>query len=57
MTLASDTFNLAVAAATVLALVGLVLQSREAASTREAGWSFQAVGIALLGLGWLSAVA
>jgi len=53
----SGRFNPAVAAATVLAFVGVALQLRESSAAREAGWSLQAVGIALLGLGWLSAVA
>jgi 4-hydroxybenzoate polyprenyltransferase len=55
--LGSGKLNLAVAAATVLAVFGIALQTRESTAAREAGWTLQAVGIALLGLGWLSAVA
>jgi 4-hydroxybenzoate polyprenyltransferase len=57
LTIASGGVNVGVAAATILGVVGLALQTRESAAARQAGWSLQAVGIALLGLGWLSAVA
>jgi 4-hydroxybenzoate polyprenyltransferase len=57
LSLTTGTLNLAVAGATVVAIAGFVLQTRAGVTARETGWSLQAVGIALLGLGWLSAVA
>jgi len=57
LTLMAGSVNLAGAVATVLALAGVALQSRDKVGLREAGWSLQALGVALLGLGWLSAVA
>jgi len=55
--MAAGSVNVPVAVANVLAFVGLALQSRDRVQLREAGWSLQALGIALLGVGWLSAVA
>jgi 4-hydroxybenzoate polyprenyltransferase len=48
--------NVAVAAATACAAGGLLLQARASVRSRELGWSLQAIGIALLALGWLFAV-
>ena len=46
-----------VAAASALAVIGYALQTRRSVTVREAGWSAQAGAIALLAIGWLSAVA
>lgn len=45
-----------VALATLLALLGLGLSTSPRPSWREIGWMVQACAIALLGLGWVSAV-
>ena len=57
LSLQTGAVNPAVALATVIAVGGFALQSRANVSAREIGWTLQAGGIALLGLGWLSAVA
>ncbi len=57
LSLTTGNLNLAVAGATIVALAGYGLQTRAAPNQREIGWSLQAIGIALLGVGWLSAVA
>src|SRR4051812_5183899 len=57
LSLATGAVNRAVAGATALAVIGLVLQTRDATAAREVGWSMQALGVALLGVGWLAAVA
>lgn len=57
LTISVSHINLAVAGASVLAVAGFVFQTRASTRSREVGWSMQAAGIALLGLGWLSAVA
>ncbi len=57
LTVVTGELNPAVLAATLIAVVGLGLQSRIGVGYREVGWSLQACGIALLALGWLSAVA
>ena len=46
----------AVAIATAVAIVGLVLSASERVGLRAAGWTAQAVAIALLAFGWLGAV-
>lgn len=43
--------------ATIAAALGIRLSAADAPSTRERGWELQIVGIALLGGGWLLAVA
>ena len=43
--------------ATLLAMVGVGLSTRAPRRSRAWGWSLQAVGIALLGIGWLAAAA
>ncbi|MEP7158697.1 MAG: UbiA family prenyltransferase [Chloroflexota bacterium] len=45
-----------VAAASGLALVGLVLSAQPQPQRREVGWMIQAVALALLGLAWLAAL-
>lgn len=57
LSLQTGAVNPAVALATLSAVAGLILQMRSGVSARELGWTLQALGIALLGLGWLSAVA
>ncbi len=57
LSISSGRFSPAVATASAAALIGLFLLARQSARTRELGWSLEAGGIALLGLGWLSAVA
>ena len=42
-------------AATVMAVVGLLLTARMGRRGRAWGWSLQAVGLCLLGVGWLVA--
>jgi 4-hydroxybenzoate polyprenyltransferase len=49
--------NVVIGLATVCALAGFVLQTRAAVAARQVGWSLEAMGIALLGVGWLWAVA
>ncbi|HEY7025218.1 MAG TPA: UbiA family prenyltransferase [Candidatus Limnocylindrales bacterium] len=59
MTLAtngSQVSQLAVALSTLLAIGGLVLSASRAVGLRAAGWTVQALAIALLALGWLGAV-
>jgi hypothetical protein len=46
-----------VLAASAVAIAGLLFQFRRDGRSRAIGWSLQATGIALLGLGWLAAVA
>ena len=41
--------------ATVMAAVGLLLTAREGRRERGWGWSLQAAGLCLLGVGWLVA--
>jgi hypothetical protein len=43
--------------ASALAVAGVGLSAMAATSRRGAGWTFQAASIALLGFGWLLAVA
>lgn len=57
LSMGTGMLNLAVVGATFLAAAGLVFQARSEVRAREIGWSLQATGIALLGVGWLSAVA
>lgn len=45
-----------VAAATTAAFAGLGLSAAASISLRAAGWTLQAIALALLGLGWLAAV-
>lgn len=49
--------NLILALASGLAVLGLPLSARHSLLAREAGFAFQAIGVALLGLGWMLAVA
>jgi 4-hydroxybenzoate polyprenyltransferase len=44
------------ASATALAAIGVRLSAASAMSRRERGWRLQALGVAVLGIGWLAAV-
>jgi 4-hydroxybenzoate polyprenyltransferase len=57
LSVGASQLNLAVVGASALAIVGLAFQSRLSVRQREIGWSLQAAAIALLGVGWVSAVA
>ncbi len=48
--------NVLLAVGSLLAVTGLALSARRPTLAREAGWSSQAIAIALLGWGWLLAV-
>jgi 4-hydroxybenzoate polyprenyltransferase len=48
--------QLAVAIATLVAIGGLLLSAARRVSLRAAGWTLQAVAIALLAFGWLGAI-
>jgi len=52
----SQLSQMAVAVATAVAVVGLALSAAERVSLRAAGWTAQAIAIALLAFGWLRAV-
>jgi 4-hydroxybenzoate polyprenyltransferase len=50
------TSRVVVAVATVVAFLGLVFSASRSPATRSAGWTAQAVAIALLAWGWLAAI-
>jgi 4-hydroxybenzoate polyprenyltransferase len=57
LTIGQGSENFVTGTATVCALAGFALQTRGAVAARQVGWTLEAMGIALLGVGWLWAVA